>query len=110
MNMDCRRRCRGVALLTVMFIMVLLTTLVVYLVEDEYLAIRRAENQQESEQGFHIAVYGEQWARKMLEADIRDNRTDHPAEDWAGEAPALRDDDSAVLQTRVVDLQGRFNL
>ena len=33
-----RRHNRGVALLTVMFIMTLLTTLVVYLVEDEYLA------------------------------------------------------------------------
>jgi general secretion pathway protein K len=93
-----------------MFIMVLLTTLVVYLVEDEYLAIRRAENQQESEQGFHIAVYGEQWARKILEEDLRDNQTDHAAEDWASEAPGLREDDTAVLQARVEDLQGRFNL
>lgn len=105
-----RQRARGVALLTVMFIMVLLTTLVVYLVEDEYLSIRRVSNQQESEQGFHIAVYAEQWARKMLESDARDNRTDHAGEPWRTEAPLMREDDTAVLQASVVDLQGRFNL
>lgn len=107
-----KQRARGVALLTVMFIMVLLTTLVVYLVEDEYLSIRRVSNQQESEQGFHIAVYAEQWARKTLESDARDNRTDHAGEAWATDAPELRDADmdTALLQTNVTDLQGRFNL
>lgn len=104
------RRARGVALLTVMFIMVLLTTLVVYMVEDEYLAIRRVSNQQESEQGFHVAVYAEQWARKTLESDARDNRTDHAGEAWDTEAPALREGDTAVLQSGIRDLQGRFNL
>lgn len=105
-----RQRARGVALLTVMFIMVLLTTLVVYLVEDEYLAIRRVANQQESEQGFHIAVYAEQLARKVLESDARENETDHAGEAWATEAPAVSDADSAALHTDIDDLQGRFNL
>lgn len=104
------RRARGVALLTVMFITVLLTTLVVYLVEDEYLAIRRVSNQQDSEQGFHVAVYAEQWACKVLEADARENQTDHAGEPWSTGAPALGEGDAAVLQTDVDDLQGRFNL
>lgn len=108
------QRARGVALLTVMFIMVLLTTLVVYLVEDEYLAIRRVANHQESEQGFHIAVYAEQWARKTLETDalddLEDNGADHLGEDWRTESPALPEDATATLRTEVADLQGRFNL
>lgn len=103
-------RSRGVALLTVIFITALLTTLVVYLVEDEYLAVRRAANQQEWEQGFHVAVYAEQWARKALEADARENETDHAGEPWSTGAPALGDGDTAVLQADVGDLQGRFNL
>lgn len=105
-----RHRQRGVALLTVMFIMMLLTTLAVYLVEDDQLAIRRVSNQQEAEQGFHTAVYAEQWARKMLEADIRDNDTDHPGEEWDVEEPEPAADDAGELEIRVVDLQGRFNL
>lgn len=103
-------RARGVALLTVMFIMVLLTTLVVYLVEDEHLAIRRVSNQQESEQGFQVALYAEQWVRKTLETDARENDTDHVQEDWNTETPELPETDNAVLQMQVEDLQGRFNL
>lgn len=104
------RHSRGVALLTVMFIMTLLTTLVVYLVEDEYLSIRRVSNQQESEQGFDIALYSEQWARDKLEQDARDNQTDYIGEKWNTESPTLRPDDTAVLHTSIEDLQGRFNL
>jgi len=105
-----RRRARGVALITVMFIMVLLTTLVAYLVEDEYLVIRRVSNQQEAEQGFQIAVYAEQWACKVLEADIRENDTDHMKEAWYTESPSLRESDTAAFSAGVEDLQGRFNL
>lgn len=108
LNHPCRQR--GVALLTVMFIMMLLTTLVVYLVEDDQLAIRRVSNQQESEQGFHTAVYAEQWVRKVLEADIRDNVTDHYGEAWDVESAELDANDPGRLEARVTDLQGRFNL
>lgn len=103
-------RQKGVALLTVMFIMMLLTTLVVYLVEDDQLAIRRIENQQESEQAFQTAVYAEQWACKVLEFDIRDNNTDHIGEIWQTEKPALNGNDGGVLTAGIADLQGRFNL
>lgn len=104
------KRERGVALLMVMFIMALLTTLMAYLVEDDQLSIRRVSNQQESEQGFHIAVYSEQWARKSLEDDIGDNQVDYIGEAWNEESPGLNDSDAATLETEVSDLQGRFNL
>lgn len=103
-------RCRGVALITVMFIMMLLTTLVVYMVEDEHLSIRRVTNLQESEQAFHLAVYAEQWAGEALKADARDNNTDHPGEAWGSETPVVEEFDRAALQMDVADLQGRFNL
>ncbi|MGA8259235.1 MAG: type II secretion system minor pseudopilin GspK [Arenicellales bacterium] len=105
-----RRRARGVALITVMFIMALLTTLVVYLVEDENLSIRRVSNQQDSEQGFDVAVYAEQWAQKTLEKDVSSSHTDYLGEDWNTKAPALASTDSAKLHTEILDLQGRFNL
>lgn len=101
---------KGVALLTVMFIMALLTTLVVYLVEDDEIAIRRVSNQQESEQAFQEAVYAEQWACKILETDIRENETDHFGEDWDTKSPVADDADTGELHARISDLQGRFNL
>lgn len=104
------RRSTGVALLTVMLIMAMLTTLVVYLVEDEYLAIRRVSNQQEFEQRFQIAVYAEQWARDLLERDALANNRDYLGEAWSTEAPSLGDSDRAVLETGIEDLQSRFNL
>lgn len=93
-----------------MFIMMLLTTLVVYLVEDEYLVIRRVSNQQEFEQSFHIAVYAEQWARKTLESDARETQTDHAGEPWRTQTPALVEASTGLLETEINDLQGRFNL
>lgn len=103
-------RAGGVALITVMFIMALLTTLVVYLVENENLAIRRVSDQQDAEQGFAIALYSEQWARKKLEADAQQDQTDYLGEAWNTESPSLRPSDRAKLDTEVTDLQGRFNL
>ena len=108
--MKIRERERGVALLMVMFIMVLLTTLMVYLVEADQLSIRRVSNQQESEQAYHVAVYSEQWVRKVLEDDIRDNQVDYIGEDWNAESPELNENDLATLDTEVNDLQGRFNV
>jgi type II secretory pathway component PulK len=43
---------QGVALLTVLFILVLLSTLAVYTAEDENIAIRRAENQRDMAQAY----------------------------------------------------------
>lgn len=104
------RSSRGVALITVMFITALFTTLVVYLVDDEYLAIRRVSNQQDSEQGFHVAVYAELWACKKLEADAREGDTDYLGEEWSTQSPVLPPEDGASLQGGIEDLQGRFNL
>lgn len=100
----------GVAMLTVMFILVLTSTLAVYLIEDSNLNIRRVMNQRDSEQGYQWAVYSEQWAMKVLEQDARDNEYDHLEEDWNTLKPSINEKEQAVLSTEIEDLQGRFNL
>lgn len=101
--------CRGVALVTVLFILFLLTTLSVYMIDDQYLSIRRIANQRDSEQTFQMAVGAEQWAAKILERDMRDNETDHLEEPWNELLPAVPVEEG-TLATEVVDAQGLFNL
>ena len=102
---------RGVALLTVLFILVLLTTMSVYMVEDEHMALRRISNQRELEQSYQAATASEQWALKVLERDLIDNEFDHLNEDWnkldQGGGVSVED---GALKTTVIDQQGLFNL
>jgi general secretion pathway protein K len=102
---------RGVALLTVLFILVLLTTMSVYMVEDEHMALRRISNQRELEQSYQAATASEQWAMKILERDLLDNEFDHLDEDWnkLDEGGGVKVEDGA-LKTTVVDQQGLFNI
>lgn len=104
---------RGLAVLSVLLILVLLTTLAVYMADDENLAIRRIENQREAEQGFQVAIGAEQWAAKILERDLatakKGEETDHAGEDWARLGPPVKVEDGS-MQVAIVDEQGRFNL
>lgn len=104
-----KARHRGVALLTVLFILVLMTTLVVYLIEDEYLAVRRVENQRDSEQIYQMMAGNEQWAAKVVERDMKESQHDHLNEIWHELLPQTRIGEG-VMQATVDDLQGRFNL
>lgn len=98
---------RGVALLTVLFILVLIATLSVYLVEDEHLAIRRVTNQRDVEQAYQMLVGAEQWAVKVLERD--ENENDHLNEPWNRLLPEVGVERGSLLSF-VRDQQGLFNL
>ncbi len=101
------RTARGVALLTVLFVLALISTLAVYLVEDEHLAIRRVTNQRDMEQAHQMLVGAEQWAIKVLERD--ENPTDHLKEPWNRLLPKVGVEDGSLL-AYVRDQQGLFNL
>ena len=101
------RSARGVALLTVLFILVLISTLAVYMVEDEHLAIRRVTNQRDIEQINQMLVGAEQWAIKVLERD--ENGNDHLNEPWNKLLPKVGVEEGTLLAF-VRDQQGLFNL
>lgn len=103
------KRAGGVALLMVLFILVLITTLSVYLVEEEHLAIRRISNQRDAEQGFQMTVGSEQWALKILERDGKENNVDHLQESWNVLLPEVKVEEGTLL-SEVQDLQGLFNI
>ena len=93
----------GVALLTVMFILVLMTSLLVYTVEDEHLSIRRVSNQRDAEQGYQMAMGAEQWAMKVLQRDGQQSETDHLSEAWNSLLPQTGVEEGK-LSSRVDDL------
>ncbi len=107
----------GVALLSVLMLLVLLSTMAIYHAEDQNLAIKRVSNLREAEQSYQIAASGEHWAVKILEKDMAiDNQDgipniDHILEDWANLGPPVKvEGTESFLQVGIFDNQSKFNL
>jgi len=114
---NCSIANKGVALLSVLLMLVLLSTLAIYNMEKQDLFIRKVSNQRTAEQAFQIATGGEQWAVKLLEQDILvDNEAinpdfDHTNEPWANLGPAVKvEGTESLMQVVIYDEQGKFNL
>jgi len=105
----CFQRQRGVALITVLLILVVMSTLAVYLLEDQHLVLRRITNQRDAEQAFQLATGAEQWGAKVLLRDMQNSQTDHLQENWHSLLPQIPVE-RGTLTTRIDDLQGRFNI
>lgn len=107
------RRQSGVALITAMLIMALLTILAANLTWDTGLDVRRTMTMLYHDEGVQ-AVYGaEDWVRTMLRDDALDSQNDHLGEIWALEFPVLPIESETIqgaVQGAVEDLQGRFNV
>lgn len=101
---------QGVALLVMFFILVLISTLAIYLVEDEYLSIRRIANLRDAEQGYTMAMGSEDWGISMLIQDyIDDPEVDHLKEEWANLGTGVSVEEGKLL-TSISDEQGLFNV
>ncbi len=103
---------RGTALLTVLFILVLLSTLAVYTTEDENIAIRRAENQRDAEQSQQVALAGEKWVIKALERDLdaAPADVDSLADEWALLQSQVVKIEDGQMAVQAQDESGKFNL
>lgn len=72
----------GVALVTVLLIIALITTLQAFMLEQQHLLTRRISNQNAAEQGFHYAEGVNAWAARILHEDAN-RASDYWQEDWA---------------------------
>lgn len=100
---------KGVALLTTLLLVALVTILTVNLQWDTRLDMRRSQNLFESDQALLYALGAEAWASEILQTDARDSVTDHTGEDWATPVPTLPIEGGAI-RGFLEDMQGRFNL
>ncbi len=109
------RRQRGVALITAILIMALITTLTFSLEWDNSLDLRRTYTSMYREEAIQAALGAESWVRILLQQDADDSETDHLGEIWASELPVLPlgaegDSIQGEIYGQIEDLQGRFNI
>lgn len=100
----------GVALITALLITALVTVAAVSMASRQQLDIRRTGNQMEADQAWQYALGVEAWARQALAADDPARDTlNYLTDPWAASVPPLFVE-GGMVQGKVEDLQGRFNL
>ena len=104
------KRQRGVALITVMLVVALVTIICAALLLRQQLAIRSTGNQLLVRQAQYYAEGGELLAKAMLRRDLGTDQVDHLAEPWANPKLSFPLDEGGELRLRIEDLSGRFNL
>lgn len=104
------RQARGVALITILLVVVIATVLGVSMTSDQHFAISRAQNFQAQSVVRQYALGGEELARQILYQDFIDApEVDHLNEAWAAED--LRFDfEDGEIELKIIDLQSRINV
>ena len=105
---------RGVALITALLVVALVTIIAVGMAARQQVDIRRAGNILDGDQAYLFTLGVESWAQGVLAQDFRDGQTknivsDTLNEDWATALPPIEVAGGKVAG-KVADLQGRFNL
>ena len=105
-----RRRQQGVALITAVLIVALVTAAAVAMASKQQFDIRRTANIFNNDAAYQFALGAEDYARNVLEWDITKGNpdVDHLGEDWAQVVSVPVE--GAMLTGSLQDLQGRFNL
>ncbi len=100
---------RGVALVMVLLIVAMATTIAAFMAQQQGFWQREMENGRDRAQARRIAEAGIDWARAVLADDASVNQYDHGKEMWAMQLPAIPVEGGEVQGT-IVDQQGLFNL
>lgn len=98
---------RGVALITALLVIALVTAAAVAMASRQQLDIRRTANTLQRDQAYVYAEGAEVMARVVLAKD--DPTTDHKEEDW-GKSGVTIPFQGGLLTGTLEDIQGRFNL
>lgn len=107
-------RQRGMALITVLLVVAVVTVVSAGIIARQQLSIRSSANQLHVRQAWHYALGGETLAKAMLQRDLRqgDPRApiDHLGEVWAIPRAPFTLDEGGALRVQIIDPSGRFNL
>ena len=101
---------QGVALITAVLIVALVTAAAVAMASKQQFDIRRTANIFNNDIAYQFALGAEDYARNVLEWDVTKDgsTTDHLDENWAQEVAVPVE--GAMLTGSVQDMQGRINL
>jgi len=100
---------RGVALVMVLLIVALATTIAAFMAQQQGFWQREMENGRDRAQARRIAEAGIDWARAVLADDASLSQSDSGKEMWAMKLPAIPVEGGEVQGT-LYDQQGLFNL
>ncbi len=101
---------RGVALVMVLLIVAMATTIAAFMAQQQGFWQREMENGRDRAQARRIAEAGIDWARAVLADDaVVSPGVDHAKEMWAMKLPAIPVEKGEVQGT-LIDQQGLFNL
>ncbi|MGV8842184.1 MAG: type II secretion system minor pseudopilin GspK [Pseudomonas sp.] len=105
---------RGVALITVMLVVAVVTVVCAGIIARQQLSIRSSANQLHVRQAWQYALGGETLAKAVLRRDLQqgDPRApvDHLGEPWARPLAPFALDEGGKLRVHIIDPTGRFNL
>jgi general secretion pathway protein K len=99
----------GVALVTVLLIVAMATTVMAFMAQQQAFWQREMINGRDRAQAAYIAQAGVDWARAVLADDKANNSYDTPREMWAMRLPAIPVE-GGEIQGVLEDQQGLFNL
>ncbi len=100
---------QGAALVTVLLIVAMATTVAAFMAQQHSFWQRELERSRDRAQARRIVQAGVDWARAILADDAASNQYDHAREMWAMELPAIPVEGGEV-QGLILDQQGLFNL
>ncbi len=99
----------GVALITVLLVVALITTLAVEINGQLQRTLHRAGNQAQAQQGDWYALSGESFARRVLEQELAESDTVHLEQNWA-RSDLVFPIEGGTLAGEIRDLRACFNL
>ena len=99
----------GVALITALLVVAIVTVIATGMATRQQLDIRRSGNVLERDQAYLLALGVESWGRSILVQDRRDNNVDNLSEVWATVLPPISVEGGHVAG-HIEDMQGRFNI
>jgi general secretion pathway protein K len=110
MNGACPQRPqRGVALVTALLVVSLVTVAAVAMATRLQVDMRRTSNLLNGEQAYAYAVAAESWAYVILRRDQEESDFDSLGEGWASSLPPI-EVEGGFVNGRIEDLHGRFNI
>jgi len=99
----------GIALITVMLVLTVVTVALVEMSTSRQMDIRRTENQLRSTQAWEYVYSLEAWASNQLQVDLKQNKHDTTTDIWNKPLPRKPTSEGSI-EANIIELQGRINL
>jgi len=100
---------RGIALVTVLVIVAIVSAIATDMAMDQQLWLGQAQNLKDRAQADWVNRGAQQYAAMVLDRDKRENKIDDLNETWANSLPPIQAE-GGQISVSISDLQGRFNL